>query len=337
MPKTTRASSTTTPSRARPTPSTRTNTKLPDIQIPNLHGKLAVVTGANSGLGFGLTGRLARAGADVILAVRNEKKGAESVARIREQAPEVDLSIRHLDLASLSSVAGLGEELVREGRPIDILLNNAGIMMPPVRDETEDGFELQFGTNHLGHFALTAHLLPLLHAAGTSRVVSLSSLAARTGRLDFDDLQSLRYRTTRAYGLSKLATLMFARELNRRSVVGGWGVRSVAAHPGATVTNLQITGPTHNGASARVFLAANKTSHRIGWIWQQIAQGILPALYAATSPAAAGGGYYGPGGFGELTGAPAPAKLPPRSLDEADARRLWSVSEELAGVSYPVV
>ncbi|MCY7403962.1 MAG: SDR family oxidoreductase [Cryobacterium sp.] len=310
---------------------------LPDIHVPDLHGKLAVVTGANSGLGFGLTGRLARAGAEVILAVRNEQKGAEAVARILEQIPEASLSIRHLDLASLSSVAGFGEELAREGRPIDILLNNAGIMMPPVRDETEDGFELQFGTNHLGHFALTAHLLTLLRAAGTSRVVSLSSLIARTARLDFDDLHSLRYRAHRAYGISKLATLMFARELNRRSVTGGWGVRSVAAHPGATVTNLQITGPTHNGASARVFLAANEASHRIGWIWQQIDQGILPALYAATSPAAGGGGYYGPGGFGEFTGAPAPATLPPRSLDEADARRLWSISEELTGVTYPAV
>jgi NAD(P)-dependent dehydrogenase (short-subunit alcohol dehydrogenase family) len=313
------------------------STALPDIRIPDLHGKLAVVTGANSGLGFGLTGRLARAGADVILAVRNEQKGAEAAARIREQTPEAALSIRHLDLASLSSVAGFGEELVREGRPVDILLNNAGLMMPPARDETEDGFELQFGTNHLGHFALTAHLLPLLHAAGTSRVVSLSSLIARAGRLDFDDLQSLRYRPHRAYGLSKLATLMFARELNRRSVSGGWGLRSVAAHPGSTVTNLQIAGPTHNGAPARVFLAVNEASHRIGWLWQQIDQGILPALFAATSPAAAGGGYYGPGGFGELTGAPAPARLPPRSLNETDARRLWSISEELTGVSYPAV
>jgi NAD(P)-dependent dehydrogenase (short-subunit alcohol dehydrogenase family) len=308
---------------------------LPDIAVPDLHGKLAVVTGANSGLGFGLTGRLARAGADVILAVRNEDKGARAMARLREQIPEAALSLRHLDLASLSSVAGFGEELVREGRPVDILLNNAGLMMPPVRDETEDGFELQFGTNHLGHFALTAHLLPLLREAGTSRVVSLSSLIARTARLDFTDLQSLRYRAHRAYSLSKLATLMFARELNRRSVVGGWGVRSVAAHPGATVTNLQTTGPTHNGASARVVLAVNKATHGIGWLWQQIDQGILPALYAATSPAAAGGGYYGPGGFGELTGAPAPARLPPRSLNEADARRLWSISEELTGVSYP--
>ncbi|GEP28380.1 SDR family NAD(P)-dependent oxidoreductase [Cryobacterium levicorallinum] len=314
-----------------------TSKPIPDIQVPDLHGQLAVVTGANSGLGFGLTGRLARAGAEVILAVRNEEKGAAAVKLLNEQSPEASVSIRHLDLASLSSIAGFGEELRNEGRPIDILLNNAGLMMPPVRDETEDGFELQFGTNHLGHFALTAHLLPLLRAAGTSRVVSLSSLIARGGHLDFTDLQGLRYRAHRAYGLSKLATLMFARELNRRSVVGSWGVRSVAAHPGATVTNLQISGPTHNGASARIFLAANEASHRIGWMWQQVDQGILPALYAATNPAAAGGGYYGPGGFGELTGAPAPARLPKRSLDEADARRLWSVSEKLTGVTYPAV
>ena len=318
-------------------PKTTRAKPLPDLNVPDLHGRLAVVTGANSGLGFGLTGRLARAGAEVILAVRNENKGSEAIARIRRQTPEATLSIRHLDLASLSSIAGFGEELTKDGRPIDILINNAGIMMPPERDETEDGFELQFGTNHLGHFALTAHLLPLLRAATTGRVVSLSSLIARTGSVDFDDLQGFRYRPHRAYGLSKLATLMFARELNRRSIVGGWGIRSVAAHPGATVTNLQITGPTHNGASARVFLAVNEATHRIGWMWQQIDQGILPALYAATSPAAAGGGYYGPGGFGELTGAPAPAKLPPRSLNETDARRLWSVSEELTGVTFPAV
>jgi len=306
-----------------------------DIAMPNLHGKLAVVTGANSGLGFGLTSRLARAGADVILAVRNEAKGEGAIKRIRERVPEASLDIRHLDLASLASVAGFSEKLGREGRPIDILLNNAGIMMPPVRDETEDGFELQFGTNHLGHFALTAHLLPLLRAATTSRVVSLSSLASRAGRLNFNDLQSLRYQAPRAYGLSKLATLMFARELNRRSVAGAWGVRSVAAHPGATATNLVRNGSTHNGASARVVLAVTEASQRIGWLWQQIDEGILPALYAATSPAAAGGGYYGPGAFGEFTGAPAPAKLPPRALNETDARRLWSVSEQLTGVSFP--
>ncbi len=316
---------------------TSPRTTLPTLSVPDLHGTLAVVTGANSGLGFGLSARLAEAGADVILAVRNEHKGEEAIQRIREQNPAASLRMCHLDLASLTSIARFSDELAHEGRPVDILLNNAGIMMPPVRDQTEDGFELQFGTNHLGHFALTAHLLPLLRAATTSRVVSLSSLASRAGRLNFDDLQGRRYQAPRAYGLSKLATLMFARELNRRSVAGGWGVRSVAAHPGATATNLVRNGSTHSGSSARVVLALTAASQRISWLWQQIDEGVLPALYAATSPVAAGGGYYGPGGFGEFTGAPAPAKLPARSLNEADARRLWSVSEQLTGVSFAAV
>lgn len=308
---------------------------LPDITVPDLSGKLAVITGANSGLGFGLTGRFARAGAEVILSVRNPQKGEAAMAKIRAELPGATLSMRLVDLSSLASVAELGETLGREGRPVDFLLNNAGIMMPPKREVTEDSFELQFASNYLGHFALTAHLMPLLRQAQNAHVLSLSSLIARAGRLNFDDLQSVNYSPTRAYGLSKLATLVFARELQRRSVAGGWGIRSNAAHPGATVTNLQVTGPTHGGAPARLFLAANQASHRIGWLWQEIPQGILPALYAATSPDAAGGGYYGPGGFGELTGAPAPARMPNRAMDDAAAERLWRVSESLAGVAFP--
>jgi len=306
-----------------------------NISVPDLTGKLAIVTGANSGLGFGLTGRLARAGADVIMAVRNREKGEAARARILALTPNANLSIRYIDLASLASVAKLGAELQTDGRPIDMLINNAGIMMTPRRDVTEDGFELQFGSNHLGHFALTAHLMPLLIAAGDARVVSLSSLIARVGRINFDDLQGRKYSPSRAYGLSKLSTLMFARELNRRSVAAGWGIRSVAAHPGATITNLQVTGPTHGGASAKVLLAVSEATHGIGWLWQQIPQGILPALYAATNPAAAGGGYYGPDGFGELTGGPTPARMPARALDDAVAERLWRVSEELTRAAFP--
>lgn len=309
--------------------------ELADIVVPDLTGKLAIVTGANSGLGFGLTGRLAKAGAEVILAVRNKAKGEAAIEHILAETPGAKLSIRHIDLASLKTVAAFGEQLTTEGRPIDILINNAGIMMPPKRDVTEDGFELQFGSNHLGHFALTAHLLPLLRAAGDARVVSLSSLMARAGRLDFDDLQGENYRPSRAYGLSKLATLMFARELNRRSIAADWGIRSVAAHPGSTITNLQVTGPTHGGASAKVMLTLTEATHRIGWMWQQIPQGILPALFAATSPAAAGGGYYGPDGFGELTGGFSPARLPSRALNDADSERLWRVSEQLTQVKFP--
>ena len=313
--------------------------RLPDITVPDLRGTLAVVTGANSGLGFGLTGRLARAGADVVLAVRSEQRGAAAAARIRADVPGAALDIRRLDLASLASVAEFSDGLLADARPVHLLINNAGVMMPPQRAVTADGFELQFGTNHLGHFALTARLLPLLRHADRSRVVNLSSLIAQVGRLDFDDLQSQRSRTkyspARAYAVSKLATLMFARELQRRSTAAGWGITSVAAHPGATITNLLVSGPTHDGASARVFLALNAASHHIPGLWQQIEQGILPALYAATSPDAAGGGYYGPNGPGELTGAPDAARIPPRALDDAAARRLWQLSETLAAVSFP--
>ncbi|MDH6237749.1 SDR family oxidoreductase [Cryobacterium sp. CG_9.6] len=307
----------------------------PTVTVPDLGGTLTVITGANSGLGFGLTSRFAAAGSEVILAVRNLEKGDAAAARIRAQTPTAALSVRHLDLASLSSVTDFSARLNREGRAVNVLINNAGIMMTPKRDTTADGFELQFGTNHLGHFALTAELMPLLRAAGTSRVVSLSSLAARAGRLNFDDLQGIKYSPTRAYGLSKLATLMFARELNRRSVAAGWGIRSIAAHPGATLTNLQVTGPTHGGQSARVAQSLIKATSGISWLWQQIPEGILPALYAATNANAAGGGFYGPAGFGELTGGSAPARFPSRALSDADAERLWRASEHLTGVTFP--
>ncbi|GIF51979.1 NAD(P)-dependent dehydrogenase (short-subunit alcohol dehydrogenase family) [Asanoa ferruginea] len=307
-----------------------------DIAVPDLTGKLAVVTGANSGIGFGLTARLAAAGAEVVLAVRNVTKGTDAIARIRRQTPAARLSLASLDLADLGTVAALGERLRAAGRPIDILINNAGIMTPPRRDVTRDGFELQFGSNYLGHFALTGHLLPLLRPG--ARVTTLSSLTARGGRIDFADLQSARsYGPSRSYAQSKLATLLFAQELDRRSRRFGWGILSDAAHPGATVTNLQVTGPTHGGRRQRLTSLVNSLSYRIPGMWQQVDTGILPALYAATSPAAEGGGYYGPAGFAELTGGPAPARLPRAAAGEAGretAARLWVESEKLTGVSY---
>lgn len=182
--------------------------------VPDLSGKLAIVTGANSGLGFGLARRLSAVGADVVMAIRNRAKGEAAADEIRATVPAAKLTIKPLDLSSLSAVAALGDQLNTDGRPIDILINNAGVMTPPNRDTTADGFELQFGSNHLGHFALTAHVLPLLRAAGRARVVSLSSLAARGGRIHFDDLQfENSYTPMAAYGQSKLAVLMFAREL----------------------------------------------------------------------------------------------------------------------------
>ncbi|GAB3963256.1 SDR family oxidoreductase [Plantactinospora veratri] len=310
--------------------------RAPDIDVPDLTGKLAVVTGANSGIGFGVSHRLARAGAEVILAVRDEVKGDRAVAEIRADVPGAKLSLQHLDLASLASIAACGTALTEQGRPIDILVNNAGIMTPRPRALSEDGYELQFAVNYLGHFALTGHLLPLLRAAGAARVVSIGSMMSRFGRFDFDNLQGeRRYQPLRAYGLSKRAMLMFARELQRRSTVGGWGILSNAAHPGAAVTNLQVTGPTHGGGSLLLNRIRNRLIYLVPGIWQDIPSGALPAVFAATSPAAEGGGYYGPDGYRELHGGPAPAQVPTRALDEATAARLWEVSEQLSGVCYP--
>ena len=305
--------------------------------VPDLSGKLAVVTGSNSGLGFGLARRLSAAGADVVMAVRNRAKGEAAIDEIRATVPDAKLIIKPLDLSSLASVAALGEQLNAEGRPIDILINNAGVMTPPKRDTTADGFELQFGSNHLGHFALTAHLLPLLRAAEGARVVSLSSLAARRGRIHFDDPQFERsYKPMQAYGQSKLAVLMFARELDRRSNEAGWGIVSTAAHPGLTKTNLQIAGPSHGRTTPAVMERLYTLSWRLTpFLWQEIDEGILPALYAATSPQADGGGFYGPHGIYEASGGGVkPAKVPARARDDADSRRLWEISEQLTGVSY---
>jgi NAD(P)-dependent dehydrogenase (short-subunit alcohol dehydrogenase family) len=306
------------------------------LDVPDLTGKRAIVTGANSGLGYELTRRLAMAGAAVTLAVRDRTKGDAAIAQLTTGIPDARLSVRLIDLTSLASVQAFADSMLRDGHPVDILINNAGIMMPPRREFTPDGFELQFEANYLGHFALTGRLLPLLRKAGTSRVVNLSSIYARAGRLDWDDLQSEKsYRPGRAYGLSKLAMLMFARELDRRSVASGWGILAAAAHPGATITNLQVSGPLRgykpDGMRARV----NRLQYRVPGLYQNADQGILPALFAATSPNAVGGNYYGPSGFQEVTGGPAPAKIPARARNDADNARLWQVSEQLCGVAFP--
>lgn len=306
--------------------------------VPDLAGKLVVITGSNSGLGFGLARRLSAAGADVVMAIRNRAKGEAAIDQIRATVPDAKLTIKPLDLSSLASVTTLGEQLNSEGRPIDILINNAGVMTPPQRDTTDDGFELQFGSNHLGHFALTAHLLPLLRAAEHPRVVSLSSLAARQGRIHFDDPQFEKsYTPMQAYGQSKLAVLMFARELDRRSRDAGWGIISNAAHPGLTKTNLQISGPSHGRTKPSLMERLYKISWRLTpFLWQEIDEGILPALYAAATPQAEGGAFYGPHGIYEAAGGGVTkAKVPAPARNDADCRRLWELSERLTGVSYP--
>jgi NAD(P)-dependent dehydrogenase (short-subunit alcohol dehydrogenase family) len=309
----------------------------PTVTVPDLSGKLAVVTGSNSGLGLGLATRLAAAGADVVMAIRNRAKGEAAVDQIRATVPDAKVTIKSLDLSSLDSVAALGEDLNAEGRPIDILINNAGVMQPPERQTTADGFELQFGSNHLGHFALTGHLLPLLRAAD-ARVTTLSSLAARIGGVNFDDLQwEKRYNPTQAYSQSKSSNLMFALELDRRSRAAAWGVVSNAAHPGFTKTNLQLSGPSQGRDNPTLLERFYRLSRVLTpFAWQEIDDGILPALYGAVSPEAEGGTFYGPRGLMEAAGGGVTlAKIPDRARDEADCRRLWEVSEQLTGVPYP--
>ena len=306
------------------------------LEVPDLSGRFAVVTGANSGLGLGLAKSLAGAGADVVMAIRSRAKGEAAIAEIRRELPSAKLTIRALDLSSLKSVAALGDELAAEGRPIDILVNNAGVMTPPQRQETDDGFELQFGANHLGHFALTGHLLPLLRAAEGARVVTVSSIAAGQRNLDFDDANAQRgYRPMRSYGMAKLAQLMFAVELDRRSRRGGWGLMSNAAHPGLSKTNL-LSGASYGREKPTLQARFTQlTWWLLPFMWLDVDEGIKPTLYAAVSPDAEGGKYYGPRGFYETAGGGVTfAGVPRLARSEPDRERLWQLSEQLTGVTY---
>jgi NAD(P)-dependent dehydrogenase (short-subunit alcohol dehydrogenase family) len=304
-----------------------------DVSVPDLTGKLAVVTGASDGIGLGLAERLARAGAEVILPVRNAAKGAAAVERIHAAAPRSAVSTRRLDLASLGSVAELAQTLTAEGRPIDILVNNAAVMTPATRHTTADGLELQFGTNFLGHFALVARILPLLRA-GHARVTTQASFGARAGRIHWADLQGTGYQPWKAYNQSKLAIMLFALELDRRSRAAGWGLVSNVAHPGLTSTNLQASGPNLGRSRPAPLDRLFKRLSRLGWPVQTVDGGLRPALYAATSPDARGGRFYGPRGLGHLTGAPAEERIYASARDEAVAARLWDVSAELAHVEF---
>lgn len=272
----------------------------------------------------------------MILPVRNQAKGGDAVGRIKAAHPGAQVSTRPLDLSALDSVEALAATLIDEGRPVHLLVNNAGIMEPPARAETKDGFELQFGTNHLGHFALTARLLPLLRAAG-GRVTAQSSVSANMGGINWADPQwRATYKPSRAYSHSKIAQMLFALELDRRSARLGWGITSNVAHPGVTPTNLLAAQP-HMGRSQDT--ASVKIIRRLagaGLLVQPLDAGPLPALYAATDPAARGGAFYGPSGFLHLSGAPAEQAVYKNVRSEADARRIWELSEELTGVRFPV-
>ncbi len=295
--------------------------------LPAQSGRIAIVTGTG-GLGFEDAIALTQAGGEVIIAGRNPDKGAQAVTAIRQKSPDARIRFEILDLASLASVAAFAERIAGDLDRVDLLINNAAVMNPPTRKVSGDGFELQFATNFLGHFALTAHLLPLLRRAREPRVVTLSSVAARAGRIDFDNLQAERtYRPMAAYSQSKLACLIFALELQRRSDANGWGLASLAAHPGISRTDLL---PNGSGRWSPAGIARTY----LWFLFQPAAQGALPTLYAASSPLASGGGYYGPTRLGETRGTPGPAAIPAQARDEAVAARLWAESERLSGAAF---
>jgi NAD(P)-dependent dehydrogenase (short-subunit alcohol dehydrogenase family) len=287
-------------------------------KMPRLDGKRAIVTGSNSGIGLYTALELARAGADVTLAVRDTNKGAEARATIVAAVPAAKVAVEALDLASLASVRAFAERMLADPRPIDLLVNNAGVMALPKRQTTTDGFERQLGTNHFGHFALTALLWPRITAAPAPRVVTVSSSMAYVGKLDFDDLQHERhYGPMRTYAMSKLANLHFMLELGRRAP----GVVSVAAHPGASATNLQ----RESGFSA--WFVRN--------LGQSAEQGAWPTLYAAVADDV-NGAFIGPRDRFGMVGPPKRTKLPKRAHDDAAAAALWTRSEELTGVRFGI-
>ena len=304
---------------------------MPKLTLPDLHGKLAVVTGGSDGIGRVIATRLAQAGADVLLPVRNPAKGEQALTQIRDQAPGADVSTRVLDLSSLDSVAALVAELLAEGRGIDILINNAGVMTPPDRQSTADGFELQFGTNHLGHFALTVGLLPLLRESG-GRVTHQTSIAARSGVINWADLNWERdYDGMKAYSQSKIAVGLFARELDRLSRENGWRVVSNMSHPGVSPTNLLAAQPglgrTRETGGRRMVRALS----RVG-LAGTVESAALPALLAATGPTSYGDQFYGPK---RVTAGPPARHQPWAPLTRMDdARRLWTESERLVGTRF---
>ncbi|CRZ18507.1 SDR family oxidoreductase [Mycolicibacterium neworleansense] len=305
-----------------------------DFTIDDLSGKRALVTGASDGIGLGIATRLAGAGADVVMPVRNPHKGEAAVARIRAQHPRAKLTLEQLDLSSLASVAALGQKLCAEGAPIHLLVNNAGVMTPPDRQTTADGFELQFGTNHLGHFALTAHLLPLLRA-GRARVTSQTSVAARRGAINWDDVNwEHSYDGMAAYRQSKIAVGLFGLELSRRSTAGGWGITSNVSHPGVAPTNLLAARPEVGRDTDTLDVRLIRWFSARGLIVGTVDSAKLPALMAAASAQAKDGLFYGPQWPGNTGGPPGEQKLWKPLRDNANATRLWTMSQELTGVTF---
>jgi NAD(P)-dependent dehydrogenase (short-subunit alcohol dehydrogenase family) len=309
------------------------NWKVSDIASQS--GRRVVITGANSGIGFHTALELARRGAEVVLPARTEAKAADAVQRIRAEVPDAKLTPAILDLASLASVRAFASWYAERypGQSIDLLINNAGVMAVPTRELTVDGFERQFATNCLGPFLLTALLFPQLKPEAGTRVVTVASTASNFGKIDFDNLQSERKYSPMCgtYSQSKLADLMFALELQRRLSATQSPILSTAAHPGYSVTNLQTSGPGDGVSLMSVMIAILKPIAS-----QDAAHGALPTLLAATSSEATPGGYYGPQGFQEMKGEPGAAKIPAAAKDVAVAKRLWSETERLTGVTFEV-
>ena len=297
-------------------------------QMPTLTGRHAIVTGANSGVGYHAARYLARAGAAVVLACRSRQKGEAARSALLQASPEARLEVQVLDLADLDSVRQFADAWNAGGRPLDLLINNAGVMNLPERRATPQGFETQFATNHLGHFALTGLLLRNLLRQAGSRVVTVASIAHKRGKLNFDDLNAERSYSPRfAYSQSKLANVVFGLQLDRRLRANQAQPASILAHPGVAVTNI-VTNGMGSGLQARI---ANLV---VGLLAQSDDRGSWPTLYAATSPDAHGGGYYGPDGLAEIKGTPVEVKPQPHATDPEIGKRLWEVSERLTGVRY---
>lgn len=306
-----------------------------DLDIPRLDGRRAVVTGASDGMGVVIAARLAGAGAEVVMPVRDRAKGEAAARRIRSAVPEAALVLRDLDLASLDSVAAFGERMRGDGDPVHLLVNNAGLMTPPERRTTADGFELQWGTNHLGHVALVGALFPLLRE-GRARVTSQVSIAARRGAIDWDDLNAERaYRPQQAYSASKIALGLFGLELDRRSAANGWGIVSNLSHPGVAPTNLLAAQPGYGRTADTGAVRVIRWLSERGVLVGTPETAALPALLAATGDDAAGGKLYGPSGPGRLGGAPAEQTLFPPLRDAAEAARVWEVSQRQTGIALP--
>jgi NAD(P)-dependent dehydrogenase (short-subunit alcohol dehydrogenase family) len=298
--------------------------------IPDQSGKVAIITGATGGLGLETALGLVGAGADVILAGRNPAKGKNAETLIRRRYKNAKVRFELADMASLTSIKAFADRILTEGRPINMLINNAGIMAPHNRGITADGFELQLGTTYLSHFALTSRLLPALSVA-KARVVQLSSFGHRSGTIQLDDLNYEQgYNPFPVYSQSKLAMLMFALELDRRSNAKGWGLTSVAAHPGFARTDLFANGPAPDANILfRTIIPVAKLL-----MGQSAAAGALPTLMAATMPGVKGGQYFGPQGFKEFKGPPGPGQMEAQALDAEIASKLWTESERLTGVTF---